>query len=73
MNKKLHRYVVPINYFGTNHYIVEAVSKVGAEAKARARFDNGENGDCPVAGDFERIDYIGSIKRLDNKMEKVHP
>jgi hypothetical protein len=64
MNRKLHKYEVSINYFGTNTYIVEAVSKVGAEAKAKARFHNGENGDLP-GSDFEEIDYMGKIERID--------
>ena len=63
IKSKLHRFQVPLNYYGTNYYIVEAVSKSGAEAKARARFFNGENGDLPHC-EQEEIDWVGKIEKI---------
>ena len=62
-SKKLKLFDVPICFFGQENYIVKAKNKSEAEKLARARFDNGEDGDLPSG--FQKIDFIGEIEEVE--------
>jgi hypothetical protein len=63
MKTKIKTFEVPVCYRGQTNYIVVASSKDEAEKIARARFENGENGDVPII-EFEKIDRIGEIEEI---------
>ena len=57
-------YQVNIHYRGCNSYIVKANSDVEAEALAKSRFDDGDNGEVLGVG-FEVFDKFGDVTELD--------
>ena len=57
------RYLVPINYSGLSHYVVDAASLDEAEETAKELFKEGDEG-TSCGNEFETIDSVGTIEEV---------